>query len=206
MTRQLEKLIDMAKAEVAKSPILGLSFKTRQGILRAMGPIPKEGTLGPGLIRRARLCCAIVKPALPLWEAHYDSKDPHKMIKLAERYLGGKGGRDELMEESTSFRGGLDTSDSPKKDVAFLVGRGSVRAAFVAAYDEVLEPDEDAGFTREDLEDPQDPDYWDCAFWIAGAQAGGMPWVNKFKKKNHGEFWRWYLDVAVPAAWASVAG
>jgi hypothetical protein len=30
--------------------------------------------------------------------------------------------------------------------------------------------------------------------------------VKKLKKKNHGEFWLWYLDAAVPAAWASVAG
>jgi hypothetical protein len=126
------------------------------------------------------------------------------MIRLAERYVSGKGGRDELIDESSSFRGGLDTSDSPEKDVAYLVGRGSVRAAFVAAYDEVLEPDEDAGFTRQDLEDPEDPDYWDCAFWIAGAQAGGMPWVKSFKKRKYGEFWLWYLDVAVPQAWASV--
>ena len=94
MTRQLKKLIDKAKIEIAKSPILGLSFKTRQGILRELGPVPEEGTLGPGLIRRAHLCCEVVKPALPSWEAHYKSKDPRKMIRLAERYVSGKGGRD----------------------------------------------------------------------------------------------------------------
>lgn len=203
MTKQLKKLIDRAKTEIVKSPILELSFKTRQEILRELGPIPKRGTLGPGLIRRA-LLCSIVKPALPLWEAHCDTKDPHKMIELAEHYLAGRIGMKELRGPASSFRGGLDTSDVPEKDVAFLVGRGSVCAAYVASSDELLEPDEDAGFTRQDLEDPQDPDYWDCAFWIAGAQAGGMPWVKKFKKKKYGEFWVWYLDVAVPMAWASV--
>jgi hypothetical protein len=43
MTNQLKRLIGKAKLEIAKSPILGISFKTRQAILREMGPIPEEG-------------------------------------------------------------------------------------------------------------------------------------------------------------------
>jgi len=202
MNEQLKTLLDKAKVEVAQSPHLGLSFKTRQAILREMGPVCPTGTLGPGLIRRARLDCAITKPALPIWEAHYDSKDPHRMIQLAEQYLAGGCSFDDLWGKADAFRGGLDTSDTPDKNVAYQVGRGSVCAAYVAGADELLQADQ--GIPLKELENPEDPDHWDCAYWIAGAQAGGMPWEDPFDKAKYGQFWYWYLNVAVPEAWASV--
>ena len=53
------------------------------------------------------------------------------------------------------FRGGLDTSNTPDKQVAYLVGRASCCAAFVAASDELLEPD--AGIDEAQLYEPEDP-------------------------------------------------
>jgi hypothetical protein len=202
MTDRDRHLIEMAKAEVGNDPIHGLSFKTRKGILREMGPVAARRTIGPGLIRRATLCCTMVKPALPLWEAHYPTKDPHRMIEMAEQYLAGKCTRDELRDSAYSFGGGLETSDSADKQPAYHVGRASVCAAFVAASDELL--DVDQGLTLEEMENPEDPDQWDCAYWIAAAQAGGMPWEPGFDKLKYQAFWNWYLDVAVPAAWAAV--
>ena len=91
-------------------------------------------------------------------------------------------------------------SDTPDKQVAYLVGRASCCAAFVAASDELLEPD--AGIDEAELFEPQDPDFWDCAFWVAAAEAGGMPWERGFDAERYRDFWNWYLDSGVPAAFA----
>jgi hypothetical protein len=207
MTPELEEALRVAKAEVAADG--GLTFRTRRAMLLRMGPLLTDSDgrhtiIGPGLVRRAHLCISMVQRVLPLWEMHYPSKHPHRILEEARAYLDGRSSRKQLRDEASGFRGGLDTSDTPDKQVAFLVGRASVSAAFVAASDELLEPDE--GATEEELMDPEDPDFWDCAYWVAGAEAGGMPWEAGFDAQRYRDFWNWYLDTAVAAAFATVPG
>jgi len=203
MEEILVKLIAKALEEVSNSTNYELSFATRQDVLREMGASASgESGFGPGWMRRINLCVEVVKPSLPLWEKHYGGRDPHLMLELAEQYASGKCTKLEIRKKANSFNGGLDNSDIPERQEAFLVGKGAVCAAFVAIFDELLEADE--GITQEELRDPQDPDHWDCAYWIAAAQAGGMPWEAPFNKIKYRDFWNWYLNVAVPNAWWSV--
>ena len=208
MNQELQQMIGKAKGEVVKDPDHGLSFGTRKDVLRALGPVLLEAdgrvaVIGRGLIRRTRLCVAIVRPLLPLWDEYYaPNKDPQLMLELAEQYLLGKCSKEHLKNKAYAFGGGLMNSDAPETHLAFAAGRASVCAAYVAKNDEILQADE--GMSEEDLLDPQDPDLWDCAFWAAAAAAGGMPWIDGFSKEKYGAFWNHYLDVEVPAAWASV--
>ena len=195
--------MECARQEVARDPVGSLSFGTRKDLLKELGPLLKDdqgrhSIIGIGLIRRTRLCIDVVKRGLPIWEASYPTTDPHRMIELARQYIERKCDRDHLRDEASGFRGALDTSDSPDKQGAYLVGRSSVCAAYVAASDELLEPDE--GISEEELRDPQDPDFWDCAYWAAAAEAGGMPWEPSFNPERYRGFWNWYLDTAVPKA------
>lgn len=165
MTDGLLRELQAGKREVETSPIHELSFATRKRILLELGPQLKDEQgnytiFGPGLIRRARLCIMIVKRVLPIWDMHYPRKHPHRMIELAEEFLSGAQNRQFVKNEVLAFSGGLDTSDTPDKQPAYLVGRASVCAALVALYDEVLQPEE--WISAEELANPQDPDFFDC--------------------------------------------
>jgi hypothetical protein len=203
MNNGLQEQLERARQEVARDPVGSLSFGTRKDVLKELGPLLKDNQgrhtiIGIGLIRRTRLCIDVVKRVLQLWEASYPTTDPHRMIELARQYIERQGDREHLRAEASEFRGALDMSDTPDKQVAYLVARSSVCAAYVAASDELLEPDE--GISEEELRDPQDPDFWDCAYWAAAAEAGGMPWEPGFNAQRYRGFWNWYLDVAVPNA------
>lgn len=207
MTEELEKLVEAARSEVAADEMGGLSFGTRKALLRAFGAVrlePKRrfAVLGPGLIRRARLCVSVVQPLTPFWDEFYQNKAPRLMLRLAEKYLDGQCTMEEVKKEASAFRGGLDNSDGPETQRAYITGRAAVCAAYVAVNDEFLEVDDYT--TEDDLLDPQDSDLWDCAYWASAAAAGGMPWEQGFSKMKYKAFWEHYLNVDVPVAWASV--
>ena len=189
--------------EVEQDPVGGLSFATRKDLLRALGPLVADAEgrhtiVGPGLRRRARLGITVARRVLPSWEASYATEDPHRLLALAEAYLAGSCSRDRLRSEASDFGGALNTSDTPQRQLAYLAARSSVCAAYVALSDELLEADE--GISEEELDDPQDPDCWDCAYWAAAASSGGMSWESGFDVARHRAFWIWYVAVAVPDA------
>ena len=198
MNKELQNLIEKGKAEVAQDQNHELSFKIRKEILRELGPVINPEDIGIGKFRRANICILAVKRVLKYWEEHYTERHPHRMIAYTEKYLSGENSRETLIAESEGFRGGLDCSDTPDKERAYLVGRASTSAAFVAVDDELLWP---TAYTSEkELYDPQDHDVWDCVFWAAGAEAGGLPWMSGFDKLKYRAFWDWYLDVSIPNA------
>jgi hypothetical protein len=203
----LKLSLDAARSEVLGHPKHELTFPTRKKLLLQLGPVlvdsrGKHTIIGPGLRRRAHLCIASVQKVLPFWEAVFSSKDPQRMLELSEGYLAGKYDREFVRDEASSFGGALDNRDAIAQQRAYLVGRASFGAACTATADELLEVEK--GITQDDVFDPQDPDLWDCAFWASAAWAGGMPWVKEFDRERYRDFWLWYLDTAVPAAWSSV--
>ena len=208
MHTKLKNVLQMTKTGILNDPKCLFSFKDRKCLLLELGPLladenGRHAVVGPGLVRRARLSIAVVERILPVWEECFTLRDPHAMLGLADKYLRAEISREELLEDAYEFRGELDNTVFIQNDRALLAGRASVCAPYVAAMDELLEPDD--GCSLQELYDPQDPDLWDCAFWAAGAFAGGMPWTSKFDKQQYCEFWMWYLDVAVPNAWNAVS-
>jgi hypothetical protein len=147
--------------------------------------------------RRTRLACAVVRLVLPIWESSYRTKYPRLMVVLAEGYLDGEVPRSVLMKRADSFAGVMQ---NPGVGVEPLVGHAAVSAAMIAYLDETLQPGD--GVSEEELYDPSDPDAYDCAYVAAGAYAGGMSWMDGFDADRNREFWSWYLDEAIPAAYA----
>src|SRR6187549_3017718 len=103
MHPELAEALRAAKAEVAADG--GLSFRTRKGMLLQLGPLltdcdGRHTSIGPGLIRRAHLCISMVERVLPLWEMHYPSKHPHRMLEEAQAYLDGRSSRQQLRDEA----------------------------------------------------------------------------------------------------------
>lgn len=80
----------------------------------------------------------------------------------------------------------------------------ALAAMTIARDDQLLVPRPEFGVTRAEVEDPEDPDRFDCAFWGAVAEAGDVPYGSgsdvEFSEQAAVDYWTWYLDVAVPQA------
>jgi hypothetical protein len=77
------------------------------------------------------------------------------------------------------------------------------RRAMLHAIGSTWVPDEEEGWGQEMLDEPEDPDFFDCAAWAAAAAAGDFPWTEQkqwFSPDKSRAFWSWYLDSAVPEA------
>jgi hypothetical protein len=117
-------------------------------------------------------------------------------------YLLGSVKRDLLYEQTDWLTTALQNTPPPQEQMARCVGLAARNAGLVALYDEILEPTK--YISADELADPQDPDHFDCASWAACATSGGFWVADEFDADKSREFWLWYLDTAVPAAWSSV--
>lgn len=203
MTPDLRRALSEAKEEVEKNKDHGLSFETRRTrVLINLGAVemetPRFARVTIGLRRRTNLAIATTRRVLPYWESVFDKELPHHMLHLAERAL--TADREKAEAEATSFNNALYSEWAAKQPRAMFVARASIEAVLVAVGEERLVPNR--YLSDEEIADPQDPDNYDCAHWasLAAASIDG----NGFDPEAHREFWLWYLDIAVPGAYASV--
>lgn len=216
--RAMEISIDECMDEVNASADGWLTFAPRRRLLLSLGTVWKqEGveftelmqdryTMGLGHRRRAHLAILVAEKVVPVWAAQYPEQHPQRMIAGARRLLNGELSRRDLREDAGGFIGtGLASGARPNHDgLGFLLaGYAAGTAACVAVWDEYLVPDLDGeGMRQQDIDDPEDPDWWDPAVWAAGAHAGDMPWGERrwFHPERARQFWSWYLEEALPRA------
>ena len=207
MDDEVRNALTVAKAEIRDDANHELSFGTRKRLLKLLGSVEldvkkRHALVTHGLVRRTRLAVAAAEKVIHLWEAHWETRDPHRMLALASGYLAGAVTRDEVAKRACVFAGGLCNTTPPGKLPAFLAGGAANCAAYVAVEDEILVPEQ--GLSDGESMDPDDPDLYDCAYWAASAYAGATPREKDYDKNKALEFWTWYLDVAIPAAYDSV--
>lgn len=199
MNFELSEAVRKAKEAVTASQYHDLSTGDRKRVLRAFGPVQRDGywaILNPGHVRRTRLCISVVRRVLPIWEEEDDTQDAHHILDLADRYLRGDIAREVLRKDTQDLITGLETMYGPDIQRAWKVGRATAAAGLVALHDEILEPND---FVSEaELEEPQDPDHFDCALWAAAAESNGFWLHDEFDADRSLAFWTWYLDTAVP--------
>jgi hypothetical protein len=200
MIEATRNMVERCENELAQTG--QLSFATRKALLRTFGQVLRDHRnraveLGTGKRARARLAAAAARQVSAAWRRDFGTDDLDQLLSDVDGYLAGVVSRDDLRLEADELIGGL-FDDPQGKYEAYLAARAAAGAAMVAVRDEILEPD--AGITQEQLDDPQDPDHWDPAFWAAGAAAGGHPWMKGFRAEAYVAFWRWYLAIAVPSA------
>jgi hypothetical protein len=193
-------LINRCRAEMLADANFVLSFATRRALLRALGPLLLEDhgygrQLGPGKRRRTELAWRCANEVAPAWEAAFQSPAARNINAQIRAYLDGQLGADAVEKSADALQGAL-FNDPQGKDEGYLAGRAACAAAWVAVGDEMLVPD--AGCTQEQLDHPEDPDLWDCAFFAAASHAKGIPGTANFDKDRMLAFWEWYLGVAVP--------
>jgi hypothetical protein len=212
----LDECIETCRREIAARADGFLTFRTRRAMLHAIGSTwsEVEQTLDDVLsesyqpshahLVRAHLAILCAKRVLPVWEAKFGKTHPHRLVDESEQLMRGSFDRMALRKDAMNFKSAaLDGGAEPGPDgFGFLyAGYASAFAANVVVWDELLVPDEEEGWGQEMLDEPEDPDFFDCAAWAAAAAAGDFPWTEQkqwFSPDKSRAFWSWYLDVAVP--------
>lgn len=197
---ELRQLLDQARAKMLTHKTNDLPRPSRVQLQLALGEYLRSP--GVGLTRRANLCLLVAEKVRPIWEHHYPQAPAVEAVQDMIRIAGQRLRNEITQREARRGRGELvsvlqDAADEPEeKQPAMAAGEAAARAVYVAMYDEDLEK-------PELLDDDLDASDWDCAFWGACAWSGGIPGQTGWNQEAYKEYWLWYLDEAIPEAWAS---
>lgn len=197
-------LVVQCRAEVLASSEHEFSFRTRRRLLLSLGAqVFNERNsaveMGPGKRRRVVLALEASRRVVLVWERDYGTRTAADLLDAVQAYLAGALDHAALRRRVDSFQGAL-SNDHLGKDEAYLAGRAAAATGWVGVHDELLSTRQ--GLSEEELDEPDDPDMWDPAYFAAGSAAGGMPWSAGFDANKYLAFWLWYLDTAVPKAWS----
>lgn len=212
----VSRLCQTCRAEANASPDGFLSLRSRRQMLLTLGPpapslVALEEPPSQGHRIRAKVSLLVAERALPLWTRHHagDPGDVPPLMDLARAAVDGAGDRVQLLDEAITLYNHLgDGGPASRHGIDYIhSARAIARGAMTIARDEqLLVPRPELGISRADVEDPEDPDMFDCAFWAAAAEAGDLPWGSDFDYSREAAvaYWEWYLAEAVPTAVATV--
>jgi hypothetical protein len=154
---------------------------------------------------------AAVRRVLPVWEDLWpDDKSPHRVLEAAKQAMNGmlspKAGQSVMGDEGSQYQDLNATNDQKRQDAAD-VGYAAIAALVEALWDERFDPNN----IQSDLEDRyfdilEEDASWIASKVIAGGREDHPDWSAFPDDSDHAkrrEFWTWWLDEAVPAAWAS---
>jgi hypothetical protein len=202
MTNKFNALIQQCINEVNDSLNHNLSFKARRYLLEAFNEVASGDWSGSVDITnahfiRAQLAILCAYKVLPVWEQNIVATHPHRILQKSEAYFNGSLDYDDLDEDIIEFNNGLNNASNDKEMIAYPVGRTITAAAFTVIDDEIIM---DKGLSEDQKNDPQDSDYFDCAYWasIAYSSDNHLDVVGSDSKKNL-KFWEWYLKEAIPS-------
>jgi Immunity protein Imm5 len=194
----LEQRIAEARAELEARDDGRLPLPQRRRLRETFGPWePLDAPAAPpGLRRRVELARRAAEHVLPVWYAEAPGDHgPEQMLELAERRLNRDISEAQADDLADQFRVHADALAYRKEISQRALAAGeAARLVLVATdLDDFAEypPDADDG----DI----DPDNWEAAY-VAAVAAAGYPDEDVNARRD---FWRWYLDEAVPEAWGS---
>ena len=208
ITQELADAIAAARVSLSRNADGELLPHARVHLLAALGPHQEiEGVpIGPGWRRRTHLGVITVRHLLPIWRLAYPTDPgPERMLDLASRVLQGQADRAAAGAESNEYWNRLAESgeewgggEAPAVE-PIAVGMAAARVVQTARLDYDLLP-----VDPDETDRDRDPDTWDESCLGALAYAGGGAWQAKSSPARRREYWQWFLDQAVPAAYEFV--
>jgi Immunity protein Imm5 len=200
---ELAEQIAVAREAIRTSPHGELPLANRRRLRAAFGPWTVGGAhrYSAGWRRRVRLAQLCAERALEHWRRDSPDDDrPQAMLRLADRVMAGEVTPAAAAQEAKASLAELnEEQDQQDKRAtwAWFAAIGVAAAAGAADYGDSLPPDT----TDKDL----DPDALEPAYAASIAEAlhPGTPGADDVRRRA---YWQWYVDEAVPAAYASVPG
>jgi hypothetical protein len=142
------------------------------------------------------LACLTADKVLPLWERRFpEDRRPRQLLDLSKAYLRGEVSADDLGKQSSELETSITDMTDAEGGSDQYAGLTAVKVSYVAESDEFfseLESDDD----DEDL----DVWSWSPGYTASIAYSGGAPFQPESNVSRRREFWRWWLDEAVPNA------
>lgn len=188
-----------------KNHLHHLERPERQRVYAWLGPRyePRTPDGDIGRRRRTRLDLLSAEKVLPLWDARFPRNDlPKRLLANVPSALDRVEGEHHLWLLLRRAQEQCEAMHASAGDGANLIGYAAIRVLDRACSDLDFDPQHF---------DPQlhDSDviatYNDASFLAAAAASGGYPWRADSDSGRRLAFWEWWLQVAVPQAWASTA-
>ena len=179
-----------------------LALRQRRRIWAELGP-PSEAESTPpfsiGRRRRGALAILCGRYVLPIWEAACpNDRRPHDILQAAHLYLQHQGNEPTLRAMKGRLETHVDNLLSRTEHASDAYAAASAaRAASTALHDETF----GEGTGEEDTDVDLDPYQWDASFYASMAVSKGAPWDKNTSGGRRRQFWRWYLEQAVPESW-----
>lgn len=188
-TRALKALEDHAEHQ--------LELGWRQLIWAEFGArVTPETRLTPAHRQRIELTVAGVRRVLPLWQQRYPDSDIADVALEAIDEIVNSGGKVDHSETYDQLWQAVIHLSAEDPSVEVAVGFAAVQALCTAIYDEFFDADD----LSPDLEDGDDPESYDSAYWAAVAAAGGPPASPESAPDRRLGFWKWWLTDGIESA------
>lgn len=200
LPRHCIESIEACRSALRQNSLGHLILRPRKRLLLALGPYRRDPQAraipSVGHRRRVALACATAEKVIPLWERHlYGDGRARRMVELARAYASGGSTEEAARDKIGRFMTELEDMLEEVGNVEYA-GWAAVDAASVAASDEDLsDPDSDL----DDLD--VDVTSWSAGYAASVAYANGAPGQPGSEVNRRREFWNWWLDEAVPAAY-----
>ncbi|MFK7989040.1 MAG: Imm5 family immunity protein [Sandaracinaceae bacterium] len=178
-----------------------LALRDRKRLWRAFGPVETErdfAARAPAHRGRTLLALSAVEHTLPLWEKLWDDREPHEMLRLVGQYMAFEIESQDVFEFANRLTTrGQNTHGLKSHQLrGVYVAQAAAAVGFTALQDEWCD---DSGESDEEI------DSWDAAYLSSWAWVGCARWEpggsTEAANARRGDYWRWYLGEAVPAAW-----
>lgn len=205
---ELTQAIKNAQDAMEHHPQHNLNPGYRQAIWAALGPSIKTSQKSgntAGLKRRAFLAILTTRHVLPLWEeARPKDHTPQDLLAEAEQVLNGTMNKETAWKDRKRFWVYFVDmgNDDEKNQIISGVGFAAVHALTVALQDEKFDP---ANINYRLTDAHIDPDERDSSFFAVSTYAGGPVSEPASDAEKRRDFWMWWLNQAVPAAWNAVS-
>jgi hypothetical protein len=171
-----------------------LPLPERRAIRERLGPFdPVDSAQAPpGLRRRVRLGELAARHVLGAWYADRPGDDsPERLLALANAVLDGTVDREDARRQAHRFLDAMQQMDD-LGDTGATAGEAARKVVLTAVAGDAS--DRSDAPSEEEIE----PSDWDPTF-VAALAAAGYPDEDTGRRRD---YWRWYLDEAVPEAWA----
>lgn len=207
---EMQALIDRGLFKIKNDSKHDLNLGFREAIYWSFGPyrFGKKDSSIDGHKRRVALASIVTRRVLPIWVREWptDTK-PQTILTEVEQIM--KTPRNQVDEDVVSeslarYWEYIDNLIERTRNLAGIVGLAAVKTLSLALWDDFADS-EDIDY---ELLDSDEFTNNDTHFLAAAAYSGGPPYSialaqNSDAQKRH-EFWEWWLNDAVTAAWNSV--